>query len=267
MDGPCDGRIGTRAARFRIPQLRKRDGGAQWLLRPGILCAMSGSLAAVLWTGGKDSAVALAEAAARFDELCLVTFVPADGSEFKAHPLPLIEAQAAALPWPHRRAVVREPYAEGYRAAIAELAAQGVGTLVTGDIAEVDGHSNWIAERADGLCEVWHPLWGAARIPHLERLLREGYEVLISLAKRSHRDGALAGRRLDAALLAELRADADAGLLDPCGENGEYHTWVLDGPHFTRRLLPRLGAPEVAEGWRRVVLEGVELGEPRGAPG
>jgi len=220
---------------------------------------MNGSLAAVLWTGGKDSAVALAEAAGRFDALRLVTFVPADGADFKAHPLALIEAQAAALPWPHTRAAVRAPYAEGYRAAIAALADEGVGTLVTGDIAEVDGHSNWIAERAAGLCEVWHPLWGVERVAHLERLLRDGYEVLVSLAKRSHRDGALAGRRLDAALLAELRADAAAGLLDPCGENGEYHTWVLDGPHFTRRLLPRLGAPELTDAWRRVVLESVDL--------
>ncbi|GJM23379.1 MAG: hypothetical protein DHS20C15_32940 [Planctomycetota bacterium] len=222
---------------------------------------MSDSPAAVLWTGGKDSAVALAEAAERFAELRLVTFVPAGEPDFKAHPLALIEAQAAALPWPHERRVVREPFEQGYERAIAELRDDGVRTLITGDIAEVDGHSNWIEERARGLCDVWRPLWGAERVPHLRRLVRDGYEVFVSLAERSYRDGALAGQRLDAGLLAQLEADHAAGLVDACGENGEYHTWVLDGPHFTRRLLPRCAEPAVTAEHRFVTLRSVSFAD------
>src|SRR4051812_44455821 len=77
--------------------------------------------AAVLWTGGKDSSLALYEAARDGYRIhCLVTFAPRQ-PEFLAHPLAFIQLQAQALGLPHYVFPIHEPYAEAYEAALRRL--------------------------------------------------------------------------------------------------------------------------------------------------
>ena len=103
------------------------------------------SNAALLWTGGKDGALALHEArTAGISITQLITFAP-ETPQFRAHPLPLVKAQAKALRLPHRTIIIAEPYRESYIAAIRSLKEKhDVNALVTGDIAEVGGFPNWI---------------------------------------------------------------------------------------------------------------------------
>lgn len=162
----------------------------------------------------------------------LVTFVPDPPRPFLAHPLVCMSHQAEALQMKHRCVPVREPLKESYERAIAELAAGGTEVLVTGDMDRVEGHDNWIAERARGLVEVERPLWQADRVATLQKLRSLEMRVVCTLARKSCFDETIAGRALDRALLAELSERHGHEGFDACGENGEYHTCVLDAPGF-----------------------------------
>jgi len=217
--------------------------------------------AALLWTGGKDGALALHEArAADISVTQLVTFMP-ELPSFRAHPLPLIEAQARAMSLPHRRIVIAEPFEESYVKAIQALKGQhGVDALITGDIAEVGGYPNWIHQcAAPSGMPVLTPLWGRDRRALLEKLLALGFDVRFSCVKKRWLDAAWVGRRLDEASLAELEACRLRTGLDLCGEEGEYHTMLLNGPDFHQPVRLRswtlaqdaemawMDAPEVEE--------------------
>jgi uncharacterized protein (TIGR00290 family) len=205
---------------------------------------MNGSAknAAMLWTGGKDSALALAEAQRVGCVVrCLVTFVPPE-PRFLAHPIAFMELQARALGLPHVRLNVSKPFRDGYENALRKLKdAQGINTVITGDIAEVDGLPNWIRERSRAVgLEVLTPLWGRDRSELLQQLLARRFRVLFSLVKTRWLSPDWVGRELDAAAVADLRALRERNGLDLCGENGEYHTLVTDGPQFKQRI--RVGA-------------------------
>jgi uncharacterized protein (TIGR00290 family) len=193
---------------------------------------------AVLWTGGKDSALALhGERLAGRSIACLATFAP-PGASFRAHPLEVMAAQAAALRLPHRVLEVVEPFEQGYRDALERLCREeGLARIVTGDIAEVAGLLNWIRQRCQGLdVEVVMPLWHRPREELMGKLLGAGFQAVLSCVKRPWFEADWLGRRLDAACVADLRRLVETAGLDLCGENGEYHTVVLDGPGFAESL-------------------------------
>ena len=188
--------------------------------------------AAVLWTGGKDSALALLETQHRYQVDRLVTFVPATSPRFYAHPVELIQAQANCAGLPHQQIVIHDPYETSYRQAIQQLAREGIEVLITGDIDLVNGQPNWIRQCAKGILDVETPLWQRDRIELLNTLLSNRFEVICSLSYKQFFNPALAGRNFDAALVSELtRMNIDA-----CGENGEYHSMVLDAPFFHSRI-------------------------------
>ncbi len=200
--------------------------------------------AAVLWTGGKDCALALHEARRSglpVEEL--VTFAP-PSPVFLAHPLPFLKRQAAAMGLRHRVVTIRPPAEDGYTQAVKALQSEGIRTLVTGDIAEVGGRPNWMREvsRGTGL-EVLTPLWGRDRRGLLSDLLDGGFKAVFSLVKKPWFTREWVGRAIDRRAVEELAS------LVPCpdlsGENGEYHTLVLDGPIFKNALS--LAAFEVGE--------------------
>lgn len=218
--------------------------------------------AAVLWTGGKDSVLAWREARARYDVACCVTFVPDPPEPFVAHPLELVRAQAAAAGLPHRSVPVSAPYEQGYEDAIDGLARDGIEVLVTGDIDRVHGQDNWIVQRARGRVEVDRPLWQADRRVVLERMLAEGWDVRITLAYHEHfAPPGVAGRALDAELVAGFVARQEQGGLDACGENGEYHTCVLWAPGFAQRLELVGARVEQAEAYAHLVFDGVRAAD------
>ncbi len=190
--------------------------------------------AIVLWTGGKDSYLALRSARARkYDVRALVTFAP-EQAEFLAHPLPCMRLQAQALAIEHRVYTVCEPCHANYELQLAKaLRDAQANTVVTGDIDEVAGHPNLIAEictRIGARCE--RPLWKRDRRELLAELQRSGAEVVISCLRADQLPVSWLGRPLDEAAIRELRS-AD---IDPCGENGEYHTLVIDAPEMGNRI-------------------------------
>lgn len=205
------------------------------------------SNAAVLWTGGKDSALALHEAGLDGGRVrCLVTFGPPE-PQFLAHPIALMKLQAEALALPHFLWPVREPFDESYEAGLRWLKeTMGIDSVITGDIAEVAGNPNWIREcnRPVGMCVIT-PLWGRDRVELLQRLLAKRFKVVFSCVKTRWMTADWIGRELDHATIVSLRSLRELNGLDLCGEEGEYHTLVTDAPEFNRCL--RLGTFRVRE--------------------
>jgi uncharacterized protein (TIGR00290 family) len=169
---------------------------------------------------------------------CLVTFSPSHGS-LLAHPLDFIKLQGQALGLPHYLHDVHEPFDRSYEDAIASLRdQQGIDTLVTGDIGEVAGHDpNWIVKRGMHCgVDVLRPLWHRERLELLEKLLTLRFKVVFSCVKSPWFTDEWIGLELSPGLVERLRQMSERTGLDICGEQGEYHTLVLDGPPFKKRI-------------------------------
>jgi diphthine-ammonia ligase len=194
--------------------------------------------AAIFWTGGKDSAMALYEASQNgYCIRCLVTFAPLK-PDFLAHPLGFIKMQAQALALPHYVLPVSAPFEKSYETSLGRLTDEmNINCVVTGDIAEVDGYPNWIRERARPIgMNVHTPLWGRDRKTLLRQLLDRGFKTCFSCVNTRWLDERWIGRELNETAIAELGAISEESGLDLCGEEGEYHTLVIDGPQFRRGI-------------------------------
>ena len=200
----------------------------------------------LLWSGGKDAMQALCHAReAGHQVVALITFAP-PAPRFLAHPLSQVRRQAAALALPHRLVTIEAPFDLGYERALAALKEEWqLDGVVTGDIDSVGGAPNWIRERCRPLGLTVHtPLWQQPREALLADMLARGIVAHLSCVDTRVLAPEWVGRRLDAATLSDLQQLADRDGFDACGEQGEYHTMVTDGPGFAAPLT--LGHWQVA---------------------
>jgi diphthine-ammonia ligase len=163
-----------------------------------------------------------------------------DGTS-KSHALAaaLIEAQVRSLGghWMPVRAASHD-YARRFTEALQALRDSDHTHLVFGDI-DLQAHRDWLepmCHRA-GLQAVF-PLWGLARPALAQEVLARGIRARLVAVDTRHLDASFCGAEYDAALLARLPAG-----VCPCGEGGEFHTFVWDGPGFAAPLRLRAGAP------------------------
>jgi uncharacterized protein (TIGR00290 family) len=197
------------------------------------------------WSGGKYSALALHRALdAGGEPVALLTMLTESGDRSRSHGLrlELLEAQAAALGIPlATRAASWHAYEEAFVAALGEI---GAPAAVFGDI-DVERNRAWVEQAcARAGIEAHEPLWGAARRDLLDELLGLGFEAVVVAVRGGVLPRALLGRRLDQPLVAELEAHG----VDASGELGEYHTAVLDGPRFVRRVETGAGKTVLRDG-------------------
>ncbi|WP_066631838.1 Dph6-related ATP pyrophosphatase [Labilibacter marinus] len=193
--------------------------------------------AAVLWTGGKDCAFALMDSIGKYNIVKLITFVPENHEEFFAHSIEVMKAQAYSIGLPHELIEVKEPFKEGYVAAMHQIKKSNIEVLITGDISTVDGHPNWITECASGIIDVDMPLWELERKSLMKRIDEDQFKVVCSLSYKKYFEETITGRMLNPAFVAELLQMENEGKIDACGENGEYHTMVLSAPYFKYDLI------------------------------
>ena len=207
----------------------------------------------VAWSGGKDSAVALH--ALRADPsrtvVGLLTTVDAEDDRVGVHgvPLELVRAQAEAIGLP--LSPVRVPrfppnavYEAALATALAPFRAVGVREVVYGDLFLDDVRAYREAVLARLEMTACLPLWGLDTAMLARRVVADGWRATLCAIDPARVDVALCGRAFDASLLAELPGD-----VDPCGERGEFHTFVHDGPVFRRPLTVRCAAPVARDGY------------------
>jgi len=195
-----------------------------------------------MWSGGKDSALALMRARAKgLDVSRLLNFYdPAtDRVRFHATRSDLIRAQAGAIgielrqlgtPW--------ERYEATFRDMLAELKREGFAGVVFGDIHLADVRA-WYEERvrAAGLAHV-EPIWGEAPAALVAEFVASGSRAVITCCELPKLDETWLGRIIDERFVDDIR-----GLpIDPAGENGEYHSFTFAGPLFRSPVPWRAGA-------------------------
>ena len=201
------------------------------------------------WSGGKDSALALHEAVRRgASPRLLVSMMVESGGRSRSHGLSreLMLAQADALDLPIRFGRASwDGYEDELRRTIATGAAEhGAVAGVFGDI-DIDRHRAWVERVAgEGGVRALLPLWQRDRRQLMDQLLGAGFEAVIVAVRNGALPADLLGRTLDASLVEEIAA---AGA-DAAGENGEYHSVVVDGPLFRRRLEVRAGETSLRDG-------------------
>jgi uncharacterized protein (TIGR00290 family) len=208
---------------------------------------------ALSWSGGKDSALALW---ALREELgvepsALLTTITEDFDRVSMHGVrtELVRAQAAAAGLPLVEvgipaACVNEVYEERMAAALAAPPLDAAETMAFADLflAEIRAY------REERLASIGRsatfPLWGRDTAALAERFVAAGFEATLVCVDPRQLDPAFAGRRFDASLLADLPAG-----VDPCGENGEFHTFVHAGPIFAAPIVVEVGATVEREGF------------------
>jgi len=197
------------------------------------------------WSSGKDSAWALhtARQGLEFDIVALVTTVNRTHERVAMHAVreSLLEIQAAAaglslvkvpVPWP----CSNEFYEKSMSAAMARARAEGVLHVIFGDLflEDIRAYREKQLTRC-GMTPVF-PLWGKETRRLADEMVAGGLSAYLTCVDPRQLDRAFAGRRFDRDLLTDL-----PGQVDPCGENGEFHTFANAGPMFSSEVKVTVG--------------------------
>jgi uncharacterized protein (TIGR00290 family) len=199
------------------------------------------------WSGGKDSSLALAALRAdpRYEVVALLTSITRGYERVSIHGVrrALVEAQADAAGLPLLE-IPLEPqcsnaaYEAAFHAALehARAAHPVVRLIAFGDLflADVRAYRERLLDATD--FEPLFPLWGRDTRALAEEFIRVGFGAHLVCVDTTQLAADFAGRPYDAALLAELPPG-----VDPCGENGEFHTFVSRGPVFRAAIPVRRG--------------------------
>jgi uncharacterized protein (TIGR00290 family) len=200
------------------------------------------------WSGGKDSALALQALRREGVEVtALLTTVTEGFERVSMHGIrrDLIRRQAAATGVPLVEVTippdcVNAVYEERMAAAFAQPPLDRVGGMASGDLFLEDVRAYREERLAEAGKEALFPLWGRDTRALAREFLDAGFEAIVCCLDPRRLDPSFAGRFYDASFLAELPDD-----VDPCGERGEFHTFVYAGPVLSTPV--RIAVGEVVE--------------------
>ncbi len=223
--------------------------GAKPHRKPGtedtLLLNTDGDAIAMCFSGGKDSSLALWEIrrARTYVVRTLLTTVNAEYDRVSMHGVrrDLLREQADAIGIPMTevpvpRVCTNAVYEREMGAAFARLQAAGIRRVAFGDIFLEDLRTYREEQLAASKLEGFFPLWKQDTRSLARRFIRSGFKAVLVCVDLKVLDSTYAGRRFDEVLLSDLPPG-----VDPCGENGEFHTFVYDGPIFRRSVRVSLG--------------------------
>jgi len=197
------------------------------------------------WSGGKDSAMSLYEIqkSKKYEIVSLLTTITEDYDRVSLHGVPriLVEQQAHSLGLPIHEVFIskscsNEEYDSKMRGVLTKFKQDGVSSVVFGDVflEEVRKY------REDNLSKLEmkgaFPIWGRDTAELTRSFIALGFQAVITCVDSKVLDKRYLGRMLDKHFLAELPPNVDPG-----GENGEFHSFVFDGPIFKKRIAYTLG--------------------------
>jgi len=201
------------------------------------------------WSGGKDSALALYELRKddRYEIVGLLTTVAGEYGRVSHHGVreELLRMQAEAiglpldvlyLPSGASGSCSFEDYEELMGRTMARYREAGVFVVVHGDVFLEDLREYREAKLAKVGMEALFPIWGRDTTELVRTFIRLGFKAYLSCVDGEKLPATFAGRVIDAGLLSDLPE-----AVDPCGENGEFHSFVYDGPIFKRPLEIQVG--------------------------
>ena len=192
------------------------------------------------WSGGKDSALALYELhkAGKYEILTLITTVTEDYDRVSMHGVrrELLEEQARSMELPLEIILLSVNAKDGeYERKMENLLVKyklkGTSRVCFGDIFLEDlkeyREGNLQKVQMEGI----YPIWKRDSNELAQTFIREGFKAIITCVDSEVLDKKFTGRFYDQQFLDELPAG-----IDPCGENGEFHSFVFDGPLFKHRI-------------------------------
>jgi diphthine-ammonia ligase len=188
------------------------------------------------WSGGKDSCLACYLALSQGYKIShLINFISQEFRRVSFHGTEarLIQLQSQAMGIPLlQKQTTWEGYEAEFKQAVRSLLPQGIDGMVFGDIYLAE-HREWV-ERVCGELGITaiEPLWGKDAENIFTDFINAGFEAIIVSASDELIDQGWVGKRLDRNFMGYLKAKK----IDLCGENGEYHTLVVNGPLFQRRI-------------------------------
>ncbi len=209
--------------------------------------------AVVSWSTGKDSAWALRETVRRgeIDVVGLLATVTKRFERVSMHGVraELLERQASAVGLPLRKVEIPSPcpnevYDQEMANAVAAMEAEGVSRLVFGDLFLRDIRAYREARLASTRIRPTFPLWGRHTSELAQEMVRDGIEAHVVCLDPRKLPKEFAGRSFDRRFLDDLPPS-----VDPCGENGEFHTFVSFGPMFSHRIPVARGATVERDGF------------------
>jgi uncharacterized protein (TIGR00290 family) len=203
------------------------------------------------WSGGKDSALALYNVLKNDElEVCsLLTTITESYERISMHGVrkELLEAQSQALDLPLELVYIptvcsNEIYKKIMERRMMELKTRGIKGVVFGDIF-LEDIRNYREENLSHVeMEAIFPLWELSTLNLAHTFINLGFKAVITCIDSEFLDKSFVGRQYDNKFLLDLPESAD-----PCGENGEFHTFVYGGPIFTKEISFKLGKVEFRE--------------------
>ncbi len=204
------------------------------------------------WSGGKDSALALYEilGSGGGGIASLITTVTGEYDRVSMHGVrsSLLEMQADSLGLPLEKVMIprnasNREYETSLSEALLRHKANGVDSVIYGDIflEEIRAYREEQLGRL-GLGCVF-PIWGRDSLSLARTFIERGFKAVVVCVDSTLLGGEFAGREFDGDFIAGLPPG-----IDPCGENGEFHTFVYDGPVFSRRVGCEKGETVLRDG-------------------
>src|SRR5215471_7187198 len=192
----------------------------------------------VSWSGGKDSCLALYEIlkARDFDVAALLTTVTRDYDRISMHGVRrvLLQRQAESLGLPLHEVFItkgatNEEYESRMEEALLDYRNRGVHSVVFGDLflEDIKQYRDRFLSRL-GMHGVY-PVWQRDTAQFIREFIDLGFKARVTCVDATKLDSSFAGRLIDDEFLRDLPSG-----VDPCGENGEFHTFVFAGPPFKR---------------------------------
>lgn len=197
------------------------------------------------WSGGKDSAIALYEIQKNknCDIVSLLTTVTEGYDRVSMHGIRrvLLERQEKSLGLPiHKMLISKKSSNEEYESKMEEMLKgylkTGVSSVAFGDIFLEELRKFREKNLSKVKMKAIFPIWKRDTSELARTFIDLGFKAIITCVDSRHLDKKFAGKDFDQQFLSELPSN-----IDPCGENGEFHSFVYDGPIFKEKVLHRKG--------------------------